>query len=169
VDASGEPKGITYSFYPDENVYSWLSVADVKEGDMITWLFKGPNSIEIESETRFDWSGEGSGYAYFSLSEFDSQQVVGDWIVTVAVNEEDALVDYFEVTKAGSDVLMLAIILIAVGILVVIFIFMRRRRSKRVITRKKAKPVTVLPDYCVRCGAKLDPLDEFCGECGNKI
>lgn len=167
VDASGEPKGTTDSFYSDENVYSWLSVADVKEGDMMTWLFKGPNSIEIESEIQFDWSGEGSGYAYFSLSEFDSQQVVGDWIVTVSVNGEEVLVDYFEVTKAGSDVLILAFILIAVGIPVVIFIFWWRRRSRA--RRKQAEPVTARPDYCVKCGAKLNPLDEFCGECGNRI
>jgi len=166
VDATGEPTNAVDEFSSDGKIFSWLKISDAMEGDGISWLFEGPNSVIVEAEYTADWSGEGSTWASFSLNDYKPKQIVGSWKVTVFVNEEEVLVDYFEVTKAESDGSIFTFILMFVVIPGALIFWWRRRSRTR---RKKAKPVTVHPDYCVRCGAKLEPLAIFCSECGNRI
>jgi len=150
----------------DGDVFSLLRISDAVEGDRVYWLFEGPNSLVVEAEITTDWAGEGSAWASFSLNDYKPKEIVGPWKVTVFINEEEALVDYFEVTEAESDGSFFTFILILVVVPGALIFWWRRRSRTR---RKQAEPVAARPDYCVRCGARLDPRDEFCGECGNRI
>ena len=43
VDSDRNPVKVKTIFTTDDMVYSWLSLANVSEGDEIYWLFQGPN------------------------------------------------------------------------------------------------------------------------------
>jgi len=97
----GRPVGKTRKFLSDDQVFCWVKIADSVDRGKVEWLFKGPNGIERSIPYREERSGEDYCYAVLDLSRYKSTEVVGDWKVTVYVDEKEVFTDEFRVEPLG--------------------------------------------------------------------
>ncbi|MBN1192047.1 MAG: hypothetical protein JXA46_20005 [Dehalococcoidales bacterium] len=95
--SGSDPKKITAKFTTDEKVFSWLKIKDASVGDKVHWLFKGANEIEYSESKVLEMSGDQSVYAVLDLKQYSTRDDVGDWSVTVYLNDDQAFTDSFAV------------------------------------------------------------------------
>ncbi len=103
IDMDGVLSGVGSVFTPDDLVYGRIDFSNIVIGDVVSWVFSGPNGISVEKYTVMGVSGEGYAYAPIELSLYDSDLVTGDWRVTVIVNEVQVSSLFF--TVDSSDLL----------------------------------------------------------------
>ena len=96
---NGRPEDITDTFTTDEKVFSYIKVENASEGDEVTWVFQGPSGVNRTVSCTLDWSGSGYCYAVLDLRELSSEDITGSWRVSVYVNGEEVLEDYFQVVQ----------------------------------------------------------------------
>ena len=87
------PLDIKNSFKENEEVYSVLNLADVNTGDLVTWVYSGPNEVtEMQSLEIVD-GGEVTAYSVLDLNDYDGPY--GEWIVSIDINGNLMRVDTF--------------------------------------------------------------------------
>jgi len=97
VDSNENPIEVTATFSIDDQVFSYITLANASVGDEVRWFFQGPQSLSHEVNYTLDWDGDGSTYAELNFREFDCEQAIGSWNVTIYINGEKASVKYFEI------------------------------------------------------------------------
>lgn len=97
IDSNGNPIEVTATFSIDDQVFSYITLTNASVGDVVRWLFQGPQSLSHEVNYTLDWDGDGSTYAELNFREFDCEQAIGSWNVTIYINGEKASVKYFEI------------------------------------------------------------------------
>jgi len=127
VDSDGNPVKVKTIFATDDMVYSWLSLANVSEGDEIYWLFQGPNNLSEDSLYQTEWEGEGFCYTWLNLSEY-GKQTIGSWNVTAYVNGEMTYIAFFDVKKPSTGTPGFELVFM-IGAITVILLFKRRKST----------------------------------------
>lgn len=127
VDSDGNPVKVKTIFTTDDMVYSWLSLANVSEGDEIYWLFQGPNNLSEDSLYLTEWEGEGFCYAWLNLSGY-GKQTIGSWNVTSYVNGEMSYIAFFDVKKPSTGTPGFELVFM-IGAITVILLFKRRKST----------------------------------------
>jgi len=97
IDSNGNPIEVTSTFSIDDQVFSYITLTNASVGDVVRWFFHGPQSLSHEVNYTLDWGGGGSTYAELNFREFDCEQAIGSWNVTIYINGEKASVKYFEI------------------------------------------------------------------------
>jgi len=97
IDSNGNPIDVTSTFSIDDQVFSYITLTNASVGDVVRWFFHGPQSLSHEVNYTLDWGGGGSTYAELNFREFDCEQAIGSWNVTIYINGEKASVKYFEI------------------------------------------------------------------------
>lgn len=97
IDSNGNPIEVTATFSIDDQVFSYITLTNASVGDVVRWFFQGPQSLSHEVNYTLDWDGDGSTYAELNFREFDCEQAIGSWNVTIYINGEKASVKYFEI------------------------------------------------------------------------
>ena len=90
IDSNENPIGVTTTFSVEDQIFSYVTLTNASVGDKLRWLFQGPQSLSDEVNHTLDWNGDNSTYAELNFSEFDPEQIVGSWNVTVYLNSEKA-------------------------------------------------------------------------------
>lgn len=137
--SDGEPRDITKTFTTDDTVFSWLKIKNAVQGDEVKWLFQGPDGIESRASYTLEQEGDQSCYTGFDLNDYENVPMEGDWKITVYLNGEEALTEYFTVEPLtgllwwGPFVgLLIILLIVAVPVtvitLIVIKVVRRRRR-----------------------------------------
>jgi hypothetical protein len=86
VDENGDPTGAASRFDTDTVVYSLVDMEGVIYGDEVNWVFEGPGGIVNEASVALEYQGEVYAYAFVDLSEWGTEELKGDWRVTVYLN-----------------------------------------------------------------------------------
>ena len=97
IDSNGNPIDVTSTFSIDDQVFSYITLTNASVGDEVRWFFQGPQSLSHEVNYTLDGGGDGSTYAELNFREFDCEQAIGSWNVTIYLNGEKASVKYFEI------------------------------------------------------------------------
>ena len=97
IDSNGNPIEVTSTFSIDDLVFSYITLTNASVGDEVRWVFHGPQSLSHEVNYTLDWDGGGSTYAELNFHEFDCEQAIGSWNVTIYLNGEKSSVKYFEI------------------------------------------------------------------------
>jgi hypothetical protein len=129
VDSDGNPIDMTSTFNVGDLVFSRLSITNASVGDEVWWFFQGPNYLADDVMLTLNYSGEGYCYASLDLSEFDSEQMVGSWNITVYINGEMASIAYFDVERASTDTPGFEIALLICAIVVALIVIKRRKHN----------------------------------------
>ncbi len=135
----GEPRDITKTFTTDDTVFSWLAIKDAVQGDQITWLFEGPHGIESREIYTLEQEGDQSCYTCFDSNDYDEIiEMEGDWKITVYLNGEEALTEYFTVEPLTGLLwwgpfagLLITLLAVAVPVAVITLIVIKVVRRKR--------------------------------------
>jgi len=140
--SDGEPGDITKTFTADDTVCSWLRTRDGVRGDEVEWLFEGPDGIESRASYTLELEGDQSCYTCFDLNDYENVEMEGDWKITVYLNGEEALTEYFTVEPLAGllwwgpfvgllIILLMGAVAAAVITLIVIIVIkvVRRRRG----------------------------------------
>jgi len=130
VDDYGDPVGLASSFPVDEFVFSWVSFDGLEEGDVISWWFAGPNSIETVNEFFVEKSGEEVIYSWIDLNVYNSKQIVGPWEVVVFVNGEEIDSRYFDVERVKNGIPSFPSESVFLGLIVGLAIWWYRARTR---------------------------------------
>jgi len=101
IDANGNAIDETTSFSTKNTVYALLHISNASDGDIVSWVFEGPNSITKEINYTVNWSGDGICYAWLSIQPY-GEKAIGMWNVTALLNNEIAAREHFEVKKQKS-------------------------------------------------------------------
>lgn len=134
VSDDGTPSDVATTFKAGETIISWLEVANGTQGDEISWVFQGPNAINEEFAYTLEWDGEGYCWAPLDLNDYNLEDAVGDWSVTVYINGLNVFTDNFTVEPLGgliwwSPLIGLLIIAIPISFAVVILVILINRRK----------------------------------------
>jgi len=93
---NNEPVDVTSTFTNNEMVYCWLKIQNGTRGDTISWIYLGPSVADASAYT-LKWNGEGVCYSTFNLAAYNPEEVIGEWTVTVYVNDREVLTEHFTV------------------------------------------------------------------------
>ena len=101
IDVDGWSIGATTSFTVADAAHSLLRLENVSHGDSVHWHFTGPGNLSMEANYTADWHGEGWCSAWVNLSDYGSA-ALGDWTVTVSMNQEPLVTAGFTVVEQSS-------------------------------------------------------------------
>lgn len=138
VDSDENSIDMTSTFSIDDQVFSCITLTNASVGDEVRWFFQGPQSLSHEVNHTLDWDGNGSTYAVLNFREFDYEQAIGSWNVTIYLNGEKASVKYFEIEEPLTGLLWWGPIVgfLIIAILTILTILIAAILIKR-IKRKK--------------------------------
>jgi hypothetical protein len=88
-------------FDADAVVYSLVDMEEAVYGDEVEWIFEGPGGIVNEASVALEYQGEVYAYAFVDLSDWGTEDVKGDWRVTVYLNGVEASTESFSVEGGG--------------------------------------------------------------------
>jgi len=100
-DENGDPVGAATKFDADAVVYSLVDMEGAVYGDEVEWIFEGPGGIVNEASVALEYQGEVYAYAFVDLSDWGTEDVKGEWWVTVYLNGVEASTESFSVEGGG--------------------------------------------------------------------
>ncbi len=101
IDENGFLEEAGFLFSPKDLVYSHVSFSGIEIGDIVSWVFTGPNGQSSEEAIAMEYEGDAFAYAPIDLRNYPSEDVVGSWSVDVYVNDSMVSTASFEVNPIG--------------------------------------------------------------------
>jgi hypothetical protein len=88
----------TNTFTTDETIISLVTVTQATPGDTILWRFQAPGGTQEFSYT-IDTEGETTSYAELALTDYNTEDILGDWSISILINDEVTDTKTFTVTE----------------------------------------------------------------------
>ena len=116
IDENGYLTDTGFLFNPKDLVYSHVEFSGIRIGDVVRWVFTGPQGLIVEESVLMEYEGDAYAYAPVDLRSYTSEEVVGSWKVDVYVNDSQVLSANFQVNPLGGLIPGYSMISIIVGI-----------------------------------------------------
>jgi hypothetical protein len=116
IDENGYLTDTGFLFNPKDLVYSHVEFSGIRIGDVVRWVFTGPQGLVVEESVVMEYEGDAFTYAPIDLRSYSSEEVVGSWEVDVYVNDSQVSSASFEVNPIEGLIPGYSIISIIVGV-----------------------------------------------------
>jgi hypothetical protein len=129
LDESDRITGEGLIFNSDDIVYSKIVFENIEEGDVVKWVYSGPDGLEVEDSLMMNFTGVAYTFAAIDMTEYEPESVTGTWAVRVDVNEVEVSIVIFEVILRPQGIPSFPILSSLIG--TILFVYARADKKRQ--------------------------------------